>query len=202
MLTIVRLSGDLAKKYGREFQFALDRPIDAIKALHCNFPDFAETLQALEAKGLSFRITAIGNRRREDLTLEDLGALHKPKVLRLAPVVTGGSQETRKANTQLAISAVLAVAAIVFSGGTAAPMLANAAIAFALSGATSHYAARQAKKNKREVKEQHPSAIYSSQENITEAGGPVPVGYGKLLIGSTVIGVSLDTHDIPMTATF
>lgn len=208
MLTIVRLGGELAKKYGKEFKLFLKSPIDVVKILQCNFPDFEKTLMDLERRGMRFRMTTI-DRQRQDLTLDDLTLQGQPQVLRLAPVVCGASPETRKANTQLAASAILALAAVaitVASGGTALPAtqamfvkaFTMAAIAFAMQGAMGHYAARQAKKNKQEIKERHPSYTYSNTDNITEAGGPVPIGYGKMLIGSTVIGASVDVFDLPM----
>lgn len=203
MLTTVILGGPLGKKYGRRFEFMLHRPIDAIKALHCNFPDFVETMQGYADKGMEFRITDLSNGRR-DLSLDESTTLNRPKVLRLAPVVAGASEQTAKANTQLAIAAVLAVAAIALSGGTAAPWVVQAmaamAVSFAIQGALGHYAAHQSKKNKNEQKEKNPSNLFSSQENVTEAGGPVPVGYGEMMIGSTVIGVAYEVYDMPLNS--
>ena len=201
MLTTVILGGPLGKKYGRRFEFMLHRPIDAIKALHCNFPDFVETMQGYADKGMEFRITDLSNGRR-DLSLDESTTLNRPKVLRLAPVVAGASEQTAKANTQLAIAAVLAVAAIALSGGTTAPWVVQAlaamSVSFAIQGALGHYAAHQSKKNKKEQKEKNPSNLFSNQENVTEAGGPVPVGYGQMMVGSTVIGVAYEVYDMPL----
>ena len=201
MLTTVILGGPLGKKYGRRFEFMLHRPIDAIKALHCNFPDFVETMQGYADKGMEFRITDLSNGRR-DLSLDESTTLNRPKVLRLAPVVAGASEQTAKANTQLAIATVLAVAAIALSGGTTAPWVVQAlaamSVSFAIQGALGHYAAHQSKKNKKEQKEKNPSNLFSNQENVTEAGGPVPVGYGQMMVGSTVIGVAYEVYDMPL----
>lgn len=203
MLTTVILGGPLGKKYGRRFEFMLHRPIDAIKALHCNFPDFVETMQGYAEKGMEFRITDLSDGRR-DLSLDESTAVNQPKVLRLAPVVAGASEQTAKANTQLAIATVLAVAAIALSGGTTAPWVVQAlaamSVSFAIQGALGHYAAHQSKKNKKEQKEKNPSNLFSSQENVTEAGGPVPVGYGEMMIGSTVIGVAYEIYDKPLNS--
>lgn len=203
MLTTVILGGPLGKKYGRRFEFMLHRPIDAIKALHCNFPDFVETMQGYAEKGMEFRITDLSDGRR-DLSLDESTAVNQPKVLRLAPVVAGASEQTAKANTQLAIATVLAVAAIALSSGTTAPWVVQAlaamSVSFAIQGALGHYAAHQSKKNKKEQKEKNPSNLFSSQENVTEAGGPVPVGYGEMMIGSTVIGVAYEIYDKPLNS--
>lgn len=201
MLTTVILGGPLGKKYGRRFEFMLHRPIDAIKALHCNFPDFVETMQGYADKGMEFRITDLSDGRR-DLSLDESTTLNRPKVLRLAPVVAGASEQTAKANTQLAIATVLAVAAIALSDGAAAPWvvqaLASMSVSFAIQGALGHYAAHQSKKNKKEQKEKNPNNLFSNQENVTEAGGPVPVGYGQMMVGSTVIGVAYEVYDMPL----
>lgn len=201
MLTTVILGGQLGKKYGRRFEFVLHRPIDAIKALHCNFPDFVETLQGYAEKGMEFRITDLSD-GRHDLSLEESNTLRRPKVLRLSPVISGASEQTAKSNTQLAISAVLAVAAIAASAGGAAPWVVSAmasmSVSFAIQGALGHYAAHQSKKNKKEQKEKNPSNLFSNQENVTEAGGPVPVGYGQMMVGSIVIGVAYEVYDMPL----
>jgi len=199
MLTIVRLGGALAKKYGKEFRLSIRRPIDAINLLQCSFPDFLDTLREYERKGLSFRMTELDG-GRTDLNLDDVVTPKQPKILRLAPVVCGASEQTSKSNTQLAIAAVLAVAAVA-SGGTAMafmkPFLYQMAVSFALQGAIGHYSAHEMAKNKKkDFVEKSPSQMFSSVDNITESGGPVPVGYGTMLIGSTVVGVSVEAYDI------
>ena len=40
MLTDVRLYGELADKYGKEFRFDIDSPKDAVAALVANFSTF------------------------------------------------------------------------------------------------------------------------------------------------------------------
>lgn len=207
MLTTVLLGGPLGKKYGKRFQFKLHRPVDVIKAMQCNFEDFVDTLQGLAEKGMQFRITQVDG-GRQDMTLEDIAMTRESKVIRLSPVVAGASEQTSKANTQLAISVVLAVAAVVVSQGAAGPWaatyltsaLAASSISFAIQGALGHYSASQWKKNKRDARENKPSATFSNQENVTEAGGPVPVGYGQMLIGSTVVGVAYEIYELPAHA--
>jgi predicted phage tail protein len=199
MLTIVRLGGALAKKYGKEFHLSIRRPIDAIKLLQCSFPDFLDTLREYEKRGLGFRMTEIGG-GRTDLTLDATLVPKQPKILRLAPVVIGAGEAVHKSNTQLAIAAVL-VAATVVSGGSMAPTTAKflvmTAVSFALQGALGHYSAHEmAKQKKKDFVEKSPSQMFSNVGNVTEPGGPVPVGYGTMLIGSTVVGVSVETYDI------
>lgn len=203
MLTIVRLGGELAKKYGKEFRLAIRRPIDAINLLQCSFPDFIDTLREYEKKGLSFRMTELDG-RRSDMTLDDALTPKQPRILRLAPVVCGASSETRKANTQLAIAAVLVAVSFALGGPNAAGMTGKMAmlalsssISFALQGALGHYSAHEMAKNKKkDFIEKSPSQMFSNVGNVTEPGGPVPVGYGTMLIGSTVVGVSVETYDI------
>ena len=78
--------------------------------------------------------------------------------------------------------------------------MASMSVSFAIQGALGHYAARQSKKNKKEQKEKNPSNLFSNQENVTEAGGPVPVGYGQMMVGSTVIGVAYEVYDMPLNS--
>lgn len=40
------------------------------------------------------------------------------------------------------------------------------------------------------------SYLFNGPENTTREGGPVPIGYGQLLIGSQVIAASYNTYDV------
>ena len=40
------------------------------------------------------------------------------------------------------------------------------------------------------------SYLFNGPENVTREGGPVPVGYGRLLVGSQVIAASYNTYDV------
>lgn len=193
MLTIVRLGGELAKQFGKEFRLHVRKPVDAFKLLAVNFPAFRQTLQDYARQGLHFRITAIGDRRR-DISEGELCLLQKPKVLRIVPLISGASGDTRKSNVKIAAAAVLAIVGTALSGGSAAPMLGAfmkaAAFGLAMSGASEIYMRQAAKKNKTELQERQPGSLFGNLGNRMESGGPVPVGYGTMRVGSNVISVT------------
>jgi predicted phage tail protein len=48
----------------------------------------------------------------------------------------------------------------------------------------------------REKPDSRPSYLFDGPVNTTEQGGPIPLIYGEVLVGSTIISTSLDVEDI------
>jgi predicted phage tail protein len=46
--------------------------------------------------------------------------------------------------------------------------------------------------------ENQPSYVFNGAVNTTAQGHPVPVGYGRLIVGSAVISAGIDVDEIPI----
>lgn len=178
-MTTVYLHGLLGKEFGHQFKFSLARPRDSIWAIDANKKGFIKRLLELSRKGAQYFVI-IDGRTSRDFNLEK-----SAKELHILPAIAGSAGVAAAvgvvalaAGYSGAFSAV--VSSVLIAVGTAAVsygitnlMQKDQKVDVGSASATSNAA------NK--------SFLFSNAENITEQGIPVPIGYGRLRIGSAVI---------------
>lgn len=196
----VRLTGRLAKLYGKSFSLDIASPAEAVRALCFVIPGFENEIR----KGYYRVYRSYDDGRMIEYTERDLHfQSQKASCITIEPVPTG-----RKSGfLNVIIGAVLVGAAFMLTGGTlAAPalsffgttitgtQLALVGGLMAVSGIASMLSPTP-KMNTDDTKERR-SAILNPPENRTEAGHPVPLVYGKrVFIGSTVIANALTVEE-------
>lgn len=187
----IRLYGELGKRFGRVHRFAVSNAAEAIRALRANFPDFERTILEL-APGYRVRVG--------DTRLSEGSDLHAPsgdrETIRITPVLSGAKQGIG----QVIIGAVLIAAAVVgtifFPGNPVSPYLMSAGITMVVGGVVQMLSPPPKANDPNERPENKPSYVFSGAVNTTAQGHPVPVGYGRMIIGSAVISGGLYTEDI------
>lgn len=192
----VLLSGSLARKYGRRFQFDVASPAEAVRALCANFAGFESELQASESRGVRYAVFD----GRENIGEDRLTMLGR-SAIRIVPVLAGSK---RGGILQTIIGGVLVVAGIAFdyfTFGSGAPFgnyLIMMGAAMILTGVVQlltpipKTAAAAAGNSSRS---------FSGPINITTQGEAVPVILGgPILVGSVVIGESLDADQLNVDA--
>lgn len=195
-LRTVRLTGELGRRFGRLHRLVVDSPAEAIRALCVLRPGFKQFLVNSNENKLQYRVS-VG---REVQTVEDL-KMNRPasKSFTFAPVLMGGK---KGGALQTIIGAVLVVVGAVinaWSSGSLSwigtPMMKFGA-AMMLGGVVQLLtpvpktgAPDEADKNK-------PSTYFNGPVNTVQQGQPVPVGYGKLIIGSAQIGAGLHADKV------
>lgn len=179
-LVTVRLHGILADKYGAEHQFAISSPREAIQALEANYPGFRRDFLTHPA----YALLADGDWRNEE-NCPDVANAPISKELDIVPFVEG-----RNFIPLIAAGITAAFPAI---SGTAATILAGV-ITLGLSLGVSLLLAPKAKKTSRDSKKDE-SYMFSGPENVTEQGVPVPLVYGRLIVGSVVVSAGLEVAD-------
>jgi len=187
----IRLYGELGKRFGRVHRFAVANAAEAIRALRANFPDFERAILDVAP---AYRVF-VGSQR-----LADAGELHAPsgdrETIRIAPALSGAKQGIG----QVIIGAVLIAAAVVgnifFPGNPISPYLLNAGVAMVIGGVAQMLSPPPKANDPNERPENKPSYVFSGAVNTTAQGHPVPVGYGRMIIGSAVISGGLYTEDI------
>jgi len=204
-LKTVVLHGDLAKNFGERFEFDIKSPVEAIRALSANYPDFKQYL--IEHNTPGYRIIADDEEFGEE-------ELHYPisREIHIVPVIEGAGGGLGK----VVLGALLiyvsmgmgtAIAGATAAGSTTvstyvgtmavktATTLASVAgklgWALALGGASQILFAPP--KVGTNDKEERKSTNFDGPENLTSQGIPVPLAYGQVLIGSVVVGSSLIT---------
>lgn len=181
-LRSVRLLGELGQKFGRIHRLAVRSPAEAVRALCSQVEGFREYLAG---EGRKYRVL-VG---KQAITKDDLQfSAGASQAFTFVPVLSGS-----KAGVFQTILGATLVAVGVYTGQT---WLVNIGISLALGG-VAQMLAKSPTANTNETKN-NPSYIFNGGVNTTAQGQCVPVGYGRMRVGSAVISAGIYTSDIPV----
>jgi len=193
MKTIILL-GELGKRYGRKHLLDVKSPAEAVRALCANFKDFAAFVSSSQERNVGYRVL----NKRDAVGLDDL---HNPASQRItiAPVVAGAGGKVG----QILLGAALIAASILVPGLAAVTLFGTttlATVAFGVGvslalGGVAQMLAPQPKFDGPQ-EEQQPSYVFNGAVNTTAQGQPVPVGYGRMVVGSAVISAGISVEGI------
>lgn len=193
MKTIILL-GELGKRYGRKHLLDVKSPAEAVRALCANFKDFAAFVSASSDRNVGYRVL-----NKRDEVGED--ELHNPASQRItiAPVVAGAGGTVGKILLGAALIAasflVPGLAAVTLFGTTTLATVAfSVGVSLALGGVAQMLAPQPKFEGPQE--EQQPSYVFNGAVNTSAQGQPVPVGYGRMIVGSAVISAGISVEDI------
>ena len=177
MLRTVRLYGVLAKKFGRQFQFEVSSPKEAVAALRATVPGFESHL--LENSEPGYHVFS----GRENIGLNELDHPTN-QVIRIVPAVAGAK---KGGVLQIILGVVLLV--IGYFIPVLAPYTTPLGLSLIVGGIAQILFAPPSPKNsgERENPNNRPSYSFDGVVNTSQQGNPVPVGYGRLIVGSQVI---------------
>lgn len=195
MKTILLL-GELGKRFGREHRLDVKSPAEAIRALVANFPALEKHLMN-SGKRVRYRVM-VGEQ-----TLPGAERLHDPagenEVIKFIPVIVGAKGDGL---FQTIMGAVLIVVGFVLSFTPLAPVspyLYAMGAAMMLGGVAQMLTPTpKTTTNVPDYTEQSntQSYVFNGAVNVTAQGNPVPIGYGRMLVGSAVISAGIQTVDI------
>ena len=193
MKTIILL-GELGKRYGRRHLLDVKSPAEAVRALCANFKDFAQFVSSSSERNVGYRVLNM----RSDV---DLDELHNPASQRItiAPVVAGAGGSIGKILVGAALIAAAVMvpglgATVLFGTTTLASVAFSVGVSLALGGVAQMLAPQPKFEGPQE--EQQPSYVFNGAVNTTAQGQPVPVGYGRMIVGSAVISAGISVEDI------
>jgi predicted phage tail protein len=202
MFRTVHLHGRLKKEFGASHRFDVATAAEALRALNCAFP--GRFLAALE-KG-SYKM--VRGDKRNGMVL-DIDLVTRLKLgaadLHLIPVAAGAANG--KAIGKGILGTVLIGAAIFMSGGSlAAPLalggqslgltwgsIAAVGLGLALSGVSSLLA--DAKADSASQKDDSSFTI-NGPSNVAGQGSAIPLIYGEVIVGSSVVSFDANIEDI------
>jgi len=209
-MKVVKVYGALKKRLGGQGTFELDvnTPAEAIKALTANFQGLDKWMVDSEQHGVGYKVQ-LGKEMIGEEQIESL--LHpwsEREVFSITPVVTGAG----RGFTNILIGAALiglsfatagASAGLGFSvssagvGFTAAEgfaiyaQLANFGLLMVLGGIAQMLSPTDELDMKEATHLQNYS--FSGIVNTSQVGTPVPIAYGRVFVGSSVISSDLET---------
>lgn len=197
--------GALKEKYGGPYEVSMRQPVMAIKFLSAQLPGLQNDIRNGQFKVVSGKLEL----SEEMLGLPIQGELH------VIPVLEGSGGKGGKIILGIALIGIgfFAAPAIVgamgptmgmgttafsvFGQGVTFGRIAMTGVALTISGVAS-LLAPSAKSNygNRERPEARASFLLNGAVNTVEQGTPVPLCYGKFLVGSKVGSAELDTAQI------
>jgi predicted phage tail protein len=191
----VILYGELGKLFGKEHLLSVRSAGEAVQALCVNYPALKRYLTTSHTRGVGFKVF-VGNsslKKLEDVSLPS----SQREDIRIAPAILGSGAVVRIFVGAALIGAGLAIN--YFSAGTLSPigsfMIQVGAVL--VLGGVFELLFSPPKKNygNDNLDENGQSFIFSGPENVTRQGGAVPVGYGRVMIGSTVVSAGIEGED-------
>jgi predicted phage tail protein len=189
-MTQVILHGILAKEFRKTFSLAIKRPKEVFDAIACSYPNFRNRIIELGNQGIHFTILVDGNKI---YSLEEMSLALDNKKIDIVPLICGhGPVAVVVGAIVAAASAAAGAIATFLVSGT---FLANVAVGIGMM-ALQMALAPKPKMNRPEstVSAAKESFIFGSKTNTAEQGIPVPVGYGRLRVGSAVIQSTIRSY--------
>lgn len=202
MKTII-LHGHLGKLFGRRHSFDVATAAEAVRALVANFPAVEKYL--IETKGVGYRV------KLHDVPMIDVEEMRHPvsgPTITVTPVIAGAG----RSGLGMVLLGSALIAAAFFTGGAsiaASGFLAggltttfwggiavNIGVGLVLGGVAQMLAPAPKADAPSERPENQPSYTFSGAVNTTAQGHPVPVGYGRLIVGGAVISAGITTEEI------
>jgi predicted phage tail protein len=207
-MKVVKVYGALRKRLGQcRFEFEVDTPAQAIKALCVNFPGLDKWLIDSEQTGMGFRVT-VG---KERITQEDASVAVLPwserDVFSIAPVLAGaggrGGLGSILAGVGLVALAFVTGGATIGLLGLAAPIAVSSVLgvvgANLILGGVAQLLSPQpeisALQRGKEAARLE-SFSFSGIVNTSKQGLPVPIVYGRAFVGSAVLSSGLDVAQL------
>lgn len=189
MKTVI-LYGELAKRFGKYHRLSVRNAAEAIRALRANFSGFEAFMCSAHDHGMGFRVFVGGS------SISEYGEIHNPagasEVIRLVPVVMGSKSSFVKI---LLGAALIAAAIVLVPAGPAALAVGSLGASMVLGGVSELLAGPPKIRGGYDNPATKSSFLFSGPENTAVQGKPVPVGYGRMIVGSCVISAGIDTHE-------
>lgn len=192
----VRLYGWLGAKYGRLHRLAVNSPAEAVRALASQLKGFEQDLLESRSKGVGFSVF-LGKR---NLGAQDLLMPPGAEDIRIAPIVMGAK---RGGLFQVLLGAALIAGAAFYSGGLGAAFAAKGFVgttailgaSLAFGGVTQLLSPQQTGLSVKDSPDNGANYNFNGPVNTQAQGNPVPVLYGRMIVGGAVVSAGIYAED-------
>jgi predicted phage tail protein len=179
-MTDVFVHGVLAKEFGSYFCFNVRKPKEVINAISVNKPNFYHRITELSKEGLHYSILVDGKNIKDS---NQLNIKKTPKTIDLVPIICGSGPIAATLVTVFKIAKT--TAAIIASVFWTAVSI---GVQYALTNPIEQEGVEST------VSASDQSFAFSSKANRMQQGNPVPVGYGRLRVGSSVVQITIKNY--------
>ncbi|HEY9270007.1 tail assembly protein [Achromobacter sp.] len=189
-LRTVRLYGRLGAQFGRVHRLAVNSTAEAVRALCVLIPGFEAAMAASAGSGVAYACF-IG---RRNICEDELAHPVGENDIRIAPVVAGSK---RGGLFQTILGAALVVVGAVvnyWAPGAGTPLM-QLGGAMMLGGVVQMLSPQQRSLGAKDRPENGASYNFNGPINTSVQGNPVPVLYGRMIIGSATISAGIFSED-------
>ena len=180
----VRLYGRLGARFGRIHMLAVSSTAEAIRALCVLIPGFERELADSDAHGVRYACFVGKRNIGEDEIRHPVGNDN----IRIAPVLAGAKRAGL-------FQTVLGVAMIIVGAITWQPWLMQMGAALAIGGVVQMLSPQQLSLSAADSPENGASYNFNGPVNTSAQGNPVPLLYGRMIVGSSVISAGIFAED-------
>lgn len=190
VMTTIKLSGSLAKMFGRAHQRLISTPREVFRALSVTVPGFEKYLNTSKARGLTYTVM-VGKR---NISESDLDFPNAGQEIRIVPVIIGSK---RAGVLQTILGAVLVAVSVWMPGVSIATsnMMFAAGASMALGGVAQMLSPQPGGLASKQDADNKASYAFGGVTNTTAQGNPVPLLYGRRRIGGAIISAGIFTED-------
>ena len=199
------LHGDLGERFGSRHEINVRSPAEAIRALDANFRGFRGHLLKEAQDNVSYKII-VGD---EELT--DAAHIAYPsgrQTISFVPLIAGSGGKGFSIGEIIIGAALVAAswwaggsAGIAYFGAEAAGTISSVGMAVGMSMALGGIYQLLAPHPKTPNAGTASSYIFNGAVNTTAQGAPVPVGYGRMIVGSVIVSGGISSDPIPASLT-
>lgn len=200
----VTLHGILAKEFKKTFCLEIKRPKEVFDAISCSYSNFRNRIVELAHQGIHFVLLVDG---KKITTMEELSIASDNQQIDIVPLVCGAGRAgmiiavialgVLTAGAGFVIGAAAGTAGALFGSATAfiGQSLVSIGVGIAMMGIQMALAPKpNMDRPSADVNSAKQSFLFSSKANTAEQGIPVPVGYGRLRVGSAVVQSTIKSY--------
>jgi predicted phage tail protein len=183
-----QLYGELGEKYGKVFDLQCKTVAQGLNILYANFKGMRKHIIDSDKHLAGYEVWCNEENiegTRTDLTRERTG------VVKVIPVIKGSS-----ANARIIVGAIITAVGIWSKNSNVTAMgisMMAGGIAEKLSAKVNYDPQSDTGKDNSVT-----SYIFSGAVNNIKQGAAIPVGYGRMIVGSNVVSSSITTVDVPV----
>jgi predicted phage tail protein len=184
----VRLSGKLGAQFGRVHRLAVASTAEAVRALSVMIPGFERELMTSRDRGVAYACF-LG---KKNIGLDQLHLSGGTEDIRISPRIAGAKSG---GFLQIVLGVALIAAAVFIPGvGTFASTMISMGASMAIGGVLQMLVPQQSTSAAADV-DNGASYNFNGPVNTTAQGNPVPVLYGRMVVGSAVISAGILAQD-------
>ncbi len=209
-LVNIKLHGHLGDAIGQTWNLAVNSVGEAAHAINSITGKFYKYLMEKDKEGAKYRVLINGRdfKYSEKPSLDNLESIKtselgmkfsKLNTIDVVPIIEGAGSDIGA----IIVGALLIVAGVIVTGlsfggaGIIGAALIIGGIGLIAAGIINLLSSPPKFEDFREISGGgRASYLFNGPVNVTNEGGPVPVGYGRLLVGSQVVEASYEVNDV------